>query len=257
MSRIPTPEEVLPVVEKAAAAALALAGSSAALKADLSPVTAADMAAHQVLLEGLAPFGIPIVSEEDASHAPSSAELLWLVDPLDSTNSFIEGSPHWSVMVGLLQGNTPIMGFVAVPAREVVYAAAAGQGAYAYAHGQKTTLSIKPRAGQLRLLVSGHHYKPLMKKLEEGLSALPLTMGSIGVKAGAIAEGAADLYVTDAPLGDWDIAAAHSILTEAGGTVTDLAGQPLTYRNPKWRIPAGFAMGTPEAHVQALALLKH
>ncbi len=223
------------------------------------PVAEADRVSHCALQSDLAKLGIPVISEEGAEKfARSESELLWLVDPLDGTSDFMEGFGEWSVMIALLRRRIPVMGVIAIPSHGKVYAAERGMGVFVFEGGKKrrVEMAARPLAGAPRLLVSRSHYSPLMKEVAAELHANEITMSSIGYKAAAILEGRGDLQLTDGNLGEWDVAAAQCILEEAGGAVSDLSGDPLTYRNPDWRIGEGFVAGTRETVDTAIAVIQ-
>ncbi|MGL4473601.1 MAG: 3'(2'),5'-bisphosphate nucleotidase CysQ [Shewanella sp.] len=208
-------------------------------KLDNTPVTSADLAAHQLIttrLKALTP-DIPVISEED-SHLPLSMRehwpRYWLVDPLDGTGEFIAGSGDFSVIIALVEHNRPIMGVVYVPMTDVCYYAIAGLGAYKRAANQEIRIQTRTLAqGQksnMRLAVSRRQDPQSVLKLFSNPNYCELVvMGGAALKACLVAEGRADCYVRVGPTGEWDTGAAQIIVEEAGGQIMDISLSPLSY----------------------------
>ena len=207
-------------------------------KSDDSPVTAADLAAHHVLLDGLTALdpGIPVLSEEDANIAQdvrAEWSRWWLVDPLDGTKEFIAGTEEFTVNVALIEHGRVVFGVVSMPTSGRCYYGGAELGAWR-ADGdtiEPITVRTTPPAGEpLTVVASRRHSSPEQEKLLAGLSEHlgELTLTSVGssLKFCLLAEGAADCYPRLAPTSQWDTAAAQGVLEGAGGVVLHLDGQP-------------------------------
>ena len=209
-------------------------------KADESPVTAADIAAHNVLAAGLSTLDptIPVLSEEDCEIPLSEREQWtrwWLVDPLDGTKEFISGSDEYTVNVALIENGRVVFGVVGVPVTGNVYYGGAELGACCR-DKQGTTRDLQMRtapADELVVVASRRHSSPTQEALLQSLAAdfpaLRLVNVGSSLKFCQMAEGAADLYPRLAPTSQWDTAAAQGVLEGAGGQVLNLQGQSLTY----------------------------
>ncbi|CAL1240630.1 3'(2'),5'-bisphosphate nucleotidase CysQ [Candidatus Methylocalor cossyra] len=206
------------------------------VKEDCSPLTAADLASHHCLMEGLDLLRprYPVLSEE-SSTVPfterSAWELFWLVDPLDGTKDFIQRNDEFTVNVALIHRNRPVLGVVYAPAKAACYFASEGCGAFRQVgDGEPEGIHVRAEAHcPVRVVGSRSHRS---EELDRYLSRLgPHQLVSVGssLKFCLVAEGAADLYPRMGPTSEWDTAAAHCIVREAGGEVTDLAGRPLLY----------------------------
>ncbi|WP_313086102.1 3'(2'),5'-bisphosphate nucleotidase CysQ [Pseudomonas sp.] len=209
-------------------------------KADASPVTAADMAAHHLLLAGLQALDpvIPVLSEEacDLDLAQRAGwTRWWLVDPLDGTKEFIAGSEEFTVNVALIEDGRVLFGVVGVPANGRCYYGGAGFGAWrAEADGAAQPLQVRLQpAASFTVVASRRHSSPAQERLLEGLKQRfgELVLASVGssLKFCLLAEGAADCYPRLAPTSQWDTAAAQGVLEGAGGEVLDCRGVPLRY----------------------------
>ena len=209
-------------------------------KLDDSPVTAADLAAHHLLLAGLNALApeIPVLSEEAADIALSERAQWtrwWLVDPLDGTKEFIAGSEEFTVNVALIDQGRVVFGVVGIPTTGRCYFGGAGLGAWrseVEAEAQAISVRIAPSEA-FTVVASKRHSSPAQERLLAGLSEQfgDLDMANVGssLKFCLLAEGNADCYPRLAPTSQWDTAAAQGVLEGAGGEVLDLKGLALTY----------------------------
>ncbi|MCL7462396.1 3'(2'),5'-bisphosphate nucleotidase CysQ [Pseudomonas sp. NW5] len=209
------------------------------LKADASPVTAADLAAHRLLASGLARLApeVHLLSEEDCAIGQAVREhwqRWWLVDPLDGTKEFIAGSPEFTVNVALIEHGRVVFGVVGVPAQGRCYYGGAGLGAWCLEAGAVRPIRVRLAPEEaFTVVASRRHSSPAQERLLGGLAERfgDLQLSSVGssLKFCLLAEGQADCYPRLALTSQWDTAAAQGVLEGAGGEVLDLAGQPLCY----------------------------
>jgi 3'(2'), 5'-bisphosphate nucleotidase len=217
-------------------------GVEVTAKSDDSPVTAADIAAHELLVAGLSALdpSIHILSEEDANIPLSERrqwQRWWLVDPLDGTKEFISGSEEFTVNVALIENGRVVFGVVSMPTNNRCYFGGAGLGAWRSddaGHIAPISVRDKPASGEsFTVVASRRHSSPEQEKLLAGLSAvvgdLQLTTIGSSLKFCLLAEGAADCYPRLAPTSQWDTAAAQGVLEGAGGVVLNLAGETFDY----------------------------
>jgi 3'(2'), 5'-bisphosphate nucleotidase len=211
-------------------------------KSDASPVTAADLRAHRVIVEALAELTpqVPVLSEE-AGHTPFAQraqwQRYWLVDPLDGTREFLARNGQFTVNIALIEGHAPVLGVVHVPQRELTYEGLAGAGAGAGAGAWRAAAG----AAAQPIHVSAKTHRPVRvagSRSHRGNSLAPflerlgehelLAVGS-ALKFCLVAEGAADVYPRLGPTSEWDTAAAQAVLIGAGGSVSCLDGTALRY----------------------------
>lgn len=217
------------------------AGVAVTAKADDSPVTAADLAAHHVLLDGLTALdpSIPVLSEEDAD-IPQSVRAgwtrWWLVDPLDGTKEFISGSEEFTVNIALIEHGRVVFGVVSMPTSGRCYYGGAGLGAWREDSPQSVPIHVRhsPPSGEaLTVVASRRHSSPEQERLLAGLSEqlgeVQLISAGSSLKFCLLAEGTADCYPRLAPTSQWDTAAAQGVLEGAGGEVVQLNGEPFIY----------------------------
>ncbi|ACX96332.1 3'(2'),5'-bisphosphate nucleotidase CysQ [Halothiobacillus neapolitanus] len=210
-------------------------------KADESPLTRADQAAHELIvseLKKLAPE-IPILSEED-TDIPGRAEWgsgkYWLVDPLDGTKEFIKRNGEFTVNIALIEQGRAVMGVVHAPALGVTYAASTNEGAFKLAEGsadQWQRIEVARHDGKTpwRVVGSRSHADDSLTEFMSRLGECELVSMGSSLKLCLVAEGAADIYPRLGPTSLWDTAAAQCVVEAAGGKVIQLDGSPLSYAN--------------------------
>ncbi|HWJ04988.1 MAG TPA: 3'(2'),5'-bisphosphate nucleotidase CysQ [Steroidobacteraceae bacterium] len=206
-------------------------------KADDSPITRADRAAHEILASGLRRLtpDIPVLSEESAAeHAVEVRRHwreLWLVDPLDGTKEFIGRNGEFTVNVALIRDQVPVLGVVAAPVLGLVYGGAQGLGAFvAHAGGSDRPIRTRvPAANPLVVVGSRSHRGDSLDGLLARLGPHELRPMGSSLKFCLVAEGSADFYPRLGPTSEWDTAAAQAVVEAAGGRVVTLDGAPLRY----------------------------
>lgn len=207
-------------------------------KADHSPLTEADTAAHQLIMQQLVALtdDIPILSEEAPELFIRANEQgrYWLVDPLDGTKEFIKRNGEFTVNIALIENGKPVLGVVYAPALEVCYSAAIGLGAFK-AQGQHPATPIKVAAHQKsqpwRVVGSRSHAGESMQAFLEKLGQYELIAMGSSLKLCLVAEGAADIYPRLGLTSLWDTGAAQCVVEQAGGQVVQLNGDALSYAN--------------------------
>jgi 3'(2'), 5'-bisphosphate nucleotidase len=217
-------------------------------KADESPLTLADLAAHRVIVAGLREIDsdCPVLSEEDADIPLGVRQAwprFWLVDPLDGTKEFIKRNGEFTVNIALIEAGRPVLGVVYAPVLDVCYLGVEGVGAFIQRSADPAeSISVKNPAADslLRVVASRSHSDARTVTLLQSLGGYQcLSMGS-SLKLCLVAEGAADFYPRLGPTMEWDTAAAHAIVAAAGGVVCDLAGHFLTYNKADLHNPEFF-----------------
>jgi myo-inositol-1(or 4)-monophosphatase len=198
-------------------------------KAADQPLTEADLAADALLratLTGARP-GYGWLSEETVDGPDRlGRRRVWIVDPIDGTRSFIAGVPEFTISIGLAEQGTVLVGVVYNPARDELYCAARGGGAFAVpAGGPAVPLRVGTAtvADQLTMLASRSEIAAgEFDPFHGGWRLEPV--GSTAYKLARIAAGRGDAFLSRGPKSEWDICAGVLLVTEAGGRVTDLAG---------------------------------
>lgn len=212
-------------------------------KDDKSPLTEADLAAHNCIVTGLeAVSDFPILSEESADiswQERQQWQAYWLVDPLDGTKEFIKKNGEFTVNIALIENGVPTLGVVYAPALNTTYVGVQGQGAYKVANGQQNAIQpcVHQAGDTWKVVGSRSHQSPQITALLESLGGESelVAMGS-SLKLCLVAEGAAHLYPRLGPTSEWDTGAAQAVVEAAGGKVTILdEANPLANNAPELR----------------------
>ncbi|MEZ8096834.1 3'(2'),5'-bisphosphate nucleotidase CysQ [Photobacterium swingsii] len=204
-------------------------------KADLSPVTEADLAANMIILEQLSRLtpNIPILSEESVHTDWQQRQhwgSFWLVDPLDGTKEYIRRNGEFTVNIALIEKGVPILSVVHAPALGKTWLAD-GKNAWLQTQGSRNI--IKVRAASIPTVVgSRSHPSPDLAAFLAQLGEHKLVEVGSSLKFCLVAEGRAQFYPRLGPTMMWDTAAGHCVATSAGATVSMLDGSELTYHRP-------------------------
>jgi 3'(2'), 5'-bisphosphate nucleotidase len=245
------------VAASAAILAIDFRDCDARLKADQSPISRADEAAHTAIADGLARVapGIPVISEEAVLEwqGRTPRDEFLLVDPLDGTREFLAGRLEYTVNIALVRGGTPVVGVIAAPALGLIWRGTTDFGAERLHF--TAGMPMPPRAdrvhtrpwpaGERIAAVSRSHFDPASAAFLERVAPMrPLAAGS-ALKFCRIAEGAIDVYPRLAPTSEWDVAAGHALVVAAGGAVLAPDGGALGYGGAKdgFRVPGFVAFG--------------
>lgn len=237
MSNFPNYMEELALLKSAAAQAGRIAmqffgnDPKVSWKEGMSPVSEADFAANDYLLETLmtARPDYGWLSEETADTSERlTKRRTFIVDPIDGTKAFIAGRDLWCVSVALVENGKTIAGVLDCPARHEIFEAALGQGSYL--NGQRLNIVRKDNVIRLAGAKSwGTKWTQIFGAEPEQISHIP----SLAYRIAAIADNRFDGTFVKPDCHDWDIAAAELILSEAGGILTDQYGDELSFAEEK------------------------
>jgi 3'(2'), 5'-bisphosphate nucleotidase len=223
-------------------------------KSDRSPLTAADLASHRIIEQGLRALTpeLPVLSEESA-HVPYAErrhwQRYWLVDPLDGTREFVKRNGEFTVNIALIDQGRPVLGVVYAPARDYLSHAERGAGAWLEHDGGRQALRAQERANTpLRVAGSRSHPDPRTEAFLSRVGAHELVALGSSLKFCVLAEGAADVYLRYGHTSEWDTAAGQCVVEEAGGLVTDLQFNPLTYNRGESLLNPDFLVYADRGH---------
>jgi len=252
-------DELTAIVARASALIRAISPDSVErrIKADMSPVTAADEASEASILTGLARLlpNVPVISEEMASSAvPTDPDQSFIVvDPLDGTKEFLAGTDQFTVNLAIVTHGVPIAGIIAAPKRGQLWRGIVGGKAERLrllADGADHAQAIRARRWPAQGAVAAVSRSHFDASTDEFLSRLgPVTRRPCGsaIKFCQLSEGAVDVYPRLSTTCEWDVAAGHALLAAAGGIVTTPQGTTLPYGRvaQNFRVPAFIAWGDP------------
>ncbi len=214
---------------------------TAELKEDESPVTSADIAANDVLMDCLQTLtpNIPIISEEVGALPLAQREnwsKYWLLDPIDGTGEFIIGSGDFAVNIALVENGWPSIGVIHAPDHHLTYYAQNHLGAFKECELIENSRSHQIHVAdyqeqrRIKVAISKRQRIDLMRQyLNDEFDFDHIALGSCSLKNCLIAEGGADCYLRVGVTGEWDTGASQCILEQAGGTILDSEFKPLSY----------------------------
>jgi myo-inositol-1(or 4)-monophosphatase len=225
------------------------------LKGESSPVSEADIAVDQLLRERLignaSHYGW-LSEETEAEASRLQASRVWIVDPIDGTRAYLAGRPDWSISVALAEHGRPIVAALFAPVTEELFLAVAGAGATR----NGTPIAVSAGAGFAGARVAGPKRHATWLATIEPTVALVPRIGSLALRLARVAQGELDLTFAGGSSHDWDLAAADLLVHEAGGAMTGLAGQTVTYNRPELAHGALVAAGR-ERHANLIGLMRH
>ena len=190
-----------------------------ASKKDDSPVTAADLAAHKVIMHGLLALtpDIPVLSEEDPPgwEVRQHWQRYWLVDPLDGTKEFIKRNGEFTVNIALIEKGKPVLGVVYAPVLKVLYSAEGGK-AWKDECGMRKQIQVRDARPPLVVISRSHGNDPELQEYLEHIGEHQTTSIGSSLKFCLVAEGQAQLYPRFGPTSTGDTAAGHAVAVAAG-----------------------------------------
>lgn len=213
------------------------------IKADGSPVTSADFAASNIILQALETTNIPIIGEESTKSDYSirkSWKKVWIVDPLDGTKEFLKRNGEFAVNIALVENRNPIFGIIAHPVAKRVLVGGKGMGVYCFPFAdfehpeQWMELKRKEMNHPLKMISSRSHFHSteldFIESLKKNHKEIEFIKKGSSLKFFDLAFGEADVYPRFAPTMEWDIASGQAILEALGGEVVEVStNQPLEY----------------------------
>jgi len=208
------------------------------MKEDNSPVTSADLASNDVLMQELSRLtpDIPVISEEVGTLPLAERKKwsrYWLLDPIDGTGEFIKGSGDFAVNIALVENGWPSIGVIHAPDHRLTYYGQNNLGAFKENDHSSRQIYVAEYDGsrKIKVAISRRQELSLMGQYlnTEDFSFEYIALGSCSLKNCIIAEGSADCYLRIGPTGEWDTGASHCIIEQAGGSIIDSEFLPLTY----------------------------
>jgi len=191
-------------------------------KDDKSPLTEADLASNEVIIQALEKYNLPIMSEEGKEipyEERKDWEYYWCIDPIDGTKEFIKKNGEFTVNIALIHKDTPVLGVVYAPALGDMYKAKKGYGAFK--NDQKLPLEVNESPEKsLRVVASKSHLseetQAFIDDVAKSTESIEQVSKGSSLKLVMVAEGSADIYPRLAPTMEWDTAAADAIVRESG-----------------------------------------
>ena len=226
-------------------------------KEDNSPITKADLESNKILRATLEKTGIPILSEEsDDDKTRLDSEKVWIVDPLDGTQDFVNKTGEFTILVGLVENHIPVMGLVYLPIKKILYLAEREMGAFCYDLQKWEQISVREVIDlkNCLALVSRHHLSGKEKEILDHLEITNTSTIGSTLKVMEISSGRADIYLTTTnKMSQWDTCASNCIISEAGGRMTDISGNDLFYNTEAVKHENGLLVTNGFVHEKAVS----
>jgi 3'(2'), 5'-bisphosphate nucleotidase len=213
------------------------------IKSDNTILTNADIEVNNILTEKIKNItpDIPIVSEESTSNKSNVAmNNFWLIDPIDGTYDYLNSKDEFTINAGLIINKKPELGIVYAPAKKRLF--------YTYGFGSsfeildkketKLTCEKKTNKNQVKAVSYSQNLKPIIDELHKKFKVTEHLKMKSSLKFCVVATSEFDLYVAEPRAFEWDIAAGHAILKNAGGIVTDFNGNEIFYGKKDFKNPS-------------------
>lgn len=226
-------------------------------KEDKEPLTEADLKSDEIIQKKLVKTGYPILSEENSDDKSRlDYSKIWIIDPVDGTSDFVSKTGQFSIMIGLVEDNEAIGGVIFQPSENALCVAQKGKGCFLKTWKEWTKLKVTKNSqlNRSRVIGSKHHLSESEKRFLDQLNIADFRQhGSAGLKVVEICKGTAEFYFTTTnKIKHWDSCAAHCLIAEAGGKVTDMNGYPIKYNTDLVNHEFGFLFSNGLLHNQIL-----
>ena len=213
------------------------------LKSDNTPVSNGDLEVNDLITKKISEItpDIPIISEETSDNKNnSSLKDFWLVDPIDGTYDYINNLEEFTINAGLIINNRPVAGLINAPAKKRMFYSYEKGNAFEFSNGKKINLSNKTtkKSENLKFISYSTKIKPEIQNIYNDLGVKENTRMKSSLKFCVIASGEYDGYVAEPRACEWDIAAGHAILQNAGGSITDFDGKEILYGKKDFKNPS-------------------
>ena len=213
------------------------------IKEDNTPVTNGDIEVNNLItkkIKELTP-NIPIISEESSLNKTNkNLNTFWLIDPIDGTYDYINNKDEFTINAGLIINNKPEVGLIYAPAKKRLF--------YTYHKGKcfelsnniekKLDCNKQSKKGEIKAVSYSDKLKPIIKEWHKKFNVTSHSKMKSSLKFCVIASGEYDLYITEPRACEWDIAAGHAIVKNAGGTITDFENKEILYGKKDFKNPS-------------------
>ena len=218
-------------------------GLNKEIKSDGTPVSNGDLEVNKIITKKILELtpDIPIVSEE-TSHNKSTKNLsdFWLVDPIDGTYDYINNLDEFTINAGLILNRKPVAGLIYAPAKKRMFYSYGKDNAYELTNGNLINLKcdLEAQKSSIKFVSYSNKIKPEIEKIYEDIGVKDFVRMESSLKFCVVASGEFDGYVAEARACEWDIAAGHAILQDAGGIITDFNGDQILYGKENFKNPS-------------------
>ena len=218
-------------------------GLTKKIKTDNTPVSNGDLEVNRLVTKRILELtpNIPIVSEE-TSHNKTTTNLknFWLIDPIDGTYDYINDLDEFTINAGLIINKQPVAGLIYAPAKKRMFYSYGNTFAFELINGKPVRLKKSNNfdKNKIKFVSYSNKIKPEIEKIHKKLNVKECVKMKSSLKFCVIAAGEFDGYVAEPRACEWDIAAGHAILQDAGGIITDFDGNEILYGKEKFKNPS-------------------
>ena len=238
-------ENLIPLFKKAGAICLELRkqGLKKEIKKDNTPVTNGDIEVNNLItaeIKKITPE-VPIVSEEiSANKSNENLKNFWLIDPIDGTYDYINNKDEFTINAGLIINNKPEAGIIYAPAKKRLFYSHHQGKSFEISDDKKKILDCKKISikGEIKAVSYSNELKPQIKDWYKKFNVTEHVKMKSSLKFCVIASGEYDLYIAEPRACEWDIAAGHAILKNAGGLITDFENKEIFYGKKDFKNPS-------------------
>ena len=229
---------------KAGCVALSLreSGLKKKIKDDNTPVTNGDIEVNKILTKRITEItpNILIVSEENSAHKnDKNLNNFWLIDPIDGTNDYINNRDEFTLNAALIINKKPVIGIITAPAKKRIFYSYAMSNSYELVDNKEIELINKKKdSDEIKAVSYSNELKSEILKIHQKYKITTYQKMKSSLKFCVVATGEFDLYVAEPRACEWDIAAGHAIVEQAGGKVTDFEGDEILYGKVNFKNPS-------------------
>ena len=213
------------------------------IKSDNTSVTNGDIEVNKLITEkilNLTP-NIKIVSEETSLNKENnSLNDFWLIDPIDGTSGYIQGKDEFTINAALILNKKPVAGIINAPDKKRLFYSFGKSNSFEINNDSKIILTCKKKSKQseINAISYSNNLKPEIVELHKKYNITNFTKMKSSLKFCVIASGEYDFYAAEPRAHEWDIAAGHAILENAGGIITDFGGNEINYGKIDFKNPS-------------------
>jgi len=235
-------------------------GFKSKFKFDKEPITEADIISNNIIQNIVSQYNYPILSEENKDNKKRlSNKKVWIIDPLDGTSDFVNKTGEFTVMIGLVTNQIPVIGIIYWPMKRILYVAQQNKGSFQLFNGKWSKLSTSniSQLEECRVTCSRHHLSDNEKKFLRFLKIKRQTHRGSSLKVIDVASGSADLYFTTTnKIKHWDTCASYCLIKEAGGKITDMLGKEIIYNTEDVQHASGILVSNGLIHEKIISLYR-
>tara|TARA_B110001454_G_scaffold89097_1_gene85158 strand:+ start:591 stop:1361 length:771 start_codon:yes stop_codon:yes gene_type:complete len=212
------------------------------IKDDNTPVTNGDIEVNKILTKRITEItpNILIVSEENSAHKnDKNLNNFWLIDPIDGTNDYINNRDEFTLNAALIINKKPVIGIITAPAKKRIFYSYAMSNSYELVDNKEIELINKKKdSDEIKAVSYSNELKSEILKIHQKYKITAYQKMKSSLKFCVVATGEFDLYVAEPRACEWDIAAGHAIVEQAGGEVTDFEGDEILYGKVNFKNPS-------------------